>query len=167
MRNAARMIFQALAYVAFAGVVAWFSVLPRFRYADPDMAQIKVSLSHATERVEPCVQLTPEEIAELAANMRRTELCGRERLPLYLEFEVDGETMFTLEAPPSGLWDDGPASVYERFAVTPGRHTVSVRLRDSARSDGWDYAHTEDVYLEAGRYFTVTFRPETGGFSYR
>lgn len=167
MHKTLQILFQALTYLAFAGVVAWFSVLPPFRYADPDMAQIKVSLSHATERVEPCVQLTPEEIAELAANMRRTELCGRERLPLFLEFDVDGETMLRVQATPSGLWDDGPSSVYERFGVAPGRHTVSVRLRDSARNAGWDYAHTEDVILEAGRYFTVTFRPETGGFRYR
>jgi hypothetical protein len=32
---------------------------------------------------------------------------------------------------------------------------------------GWDYTHTEDVTLVAGRYLTVTFRAETGGFNFR
>ena len=70
-------------------------------------------------------------------------------------------------APPSGLWSDGAASVYERFDVEPGQHTVTARLRDTNRSEGWDYVYTETVTLVEGRYFTVTFRPETGGFSFR
>ncbi|MDH3848003.1 MAG: hypothetical protein OEV05_09440, partial [Gammaproteobacteria bacterium] len=62
---------------------------------------------------------------------------------------------------------DGPASVYERFEVAPGTHTIIARLRESDRPDGWDYVHSETVTLVAGRYFTVTFRAETGGFSFR
>lgn len=167
MTDPPRLVLQSLAYLAFAGVVAWLSASPRYDYADPAMAQVKISLSHATERVEPCVQLTPEEIAELARNMRRTESCPRGRLPLFLEFAMDGETMLSLESPPTGLWNDGPASVYERFSVAPGKHTIAVRLRDSARSDGWDYSYEDEVALAPGRYFIVTFRPETGGFRFR
>jgi hypothetical protein len=131
------------------------------------MASVKLSLSHAAELVAPCVQLTPEQIAELAANMRRTEACERERLPLILELDVDGEVLISLTAQPSGLWNDGPASIYERFELEPGSHRISVRLRDSARSTGWDYELTEDVVLEPGRYFSVTFKQATGGFRFR
>ena len=126
-----------------------------------------MSLSHAAERVEPCVQLTQEEIAELAANMRRTETCERERLPLVLEVDIDGETVVGIEAEPSGLWNDGPASIYERFEVAPGEHVVAARLRDTARTNGWDYETTETVDLLPGRYFTITFRSENGGFNFR
>ena len=118
-------------------------------------------------KIEGGQRLTPEQIAELAAIMRRTEQCERARLPLQLEIEIDGETVIEIEAQPSGLWDDGHASVYERFDVAPGPHRITARLRDSAREDGWDYAYSEDVILEPGRYFTITFRPETGGFHYR
>ena len=126
-----------------------------------------MSLSHAAERVEPCVPLTQEEIAELAANMRRTETCERERLPLVLEVDIDGETVVGIEAEPSGLWNDGPASIYERFEVAPGEHVVAARLRDTARTNGWDYETTETVDLLPGRYFTITFRSESGGFNFR
>jgi len=70
-------------------------------------------------------------------------------------------------APPSGLWNDGAASIYARFEIAAGLHTMTARLRDTDREEGWDYAHTQRVTLEPGRYFTVTFRPETGGFDFR
>jgi hypothetical protein len=70
------------------------------------------------------VRLTPEEIAKLAPNMRRPEKCERERLPLTVELEIDGEIVKRIEAPPSGLWNDGPASVYQRFEIAPGTHTI-------------------------------------------
>lgn len=167
MISAGRYFLQALLYLALAWFVGYFATAPAFQYADPDRASIKLSLSHAANLVKPCVQLTPEQIAEFAANMRRTEACERERLPLVIELDVDGEAVINLTAAPSGLWNDGPASVYERFDVAPGPHTISVRLRDTARTEGWDYEKTGDVVLEPGRYFTVTFKQATGGFNFR
>jgi hypothetical protein len=161
------MLFQAALYVAFAAGLGWFASNPSYRYADPAMASVKVSLSHAADRVEPCVQLTPEQIAKLAMNMKQTEACERERLPLHIEIDIDGDTLFSLQAEPTGLWSDGPSSVYERFDVAPGAHRVTARLRDTARTDGWDYERSDNVFLEAGRYFTVTFKAETGGFNFR
>jgi len=167
MRKTASLPLQAVLYVAFAAGLGWFATNPPYRYADPGMASVKVSLSHAADRIQPCVQLTPEQIADLAMNMKQTEACERARLPLLIEVDIDGETLFSLRAEPAGLWSDGPSSIYERFDVTPGAHTVTARLRDTARTEGWDYADSVDVVLEPGRYFTVTFKAETGGFNFR
>ena len=167
MTNVLRILLQIILYAAFAFVIGWLSILPPYQYASGNMATIKLSLSHATERVEPCVKFTPEEMAKLAPNMRRPMKCVRARLPLTIEIDIDGSSTVQLVAQPSGLWDDGAASVYERFDVAPGQHRIAARLRDSARTDGWDYTYSEDVTLEPGRYFTISFRPETGGFHYR
>jgi hypothetical protein len=167
MASGLRILLQVVAYAAFAAVTGYLSASPAYDYADAGTATVKLSLSHAANRVEPCVRLTPEQIAALAPNMRRPEQCERERLPLTVELEIDGETVTRIVAAPSGLWNDGPASIYERFEVAPGPHRVAVRLRDSDRTDGWDYVHAEDVELEAGRYFTITFRAKVGGFSFR
>lgn len=167
MRSVLRYAMQFAAYAAIAVLLGYFATLPPYYYGDAGQASVKVSLSHAADRVEPCVQLTPEEIAELAANMRRAEICERERLPLILELDIDGQTVLSLTAQPSGLWKDGPASIYERFDVAPGEHFVAARLRDTARTDGWDWQKSATVDLRAGRYFTITFRPETGGFNFR
>ena len=167
MSRALKIAIQGIAYALFAAFLGYLSASPGYDYAAGDKASVKLSLSHAANRVKPCVRLTPKEIAELPPNMRRTETCERERLPVAVELEIDGDIVISLEAPPSGLWNDGAASVYERFEIEPGAHTVTARLRDTDRDDGWDYSHTEEVTLAAGRYFTVTFRAETGGFKFR
>ncbi len=167
MADVFRVTVQALAYLGLMALVGYLSASPAYDYADAEKVTIKLSLSHAADRVKPCVRLTPEEIAKLAPNMRRVEYCERERLPLTVRLEMDGELLTQIEAPPSGLWNDGPASVYQRFEVEPGKHTITARLRHSARSEGWDYMHSEEATLVAGRYFTITFRAETGGFRFR
>lgn len=167
MAKVYRMTLQALAYLGLVALIGYLSASPAYDYAPADMAAIKLSLSHAADRVKPCVPLTPEQIAELAPNMRRVEQCERERLPLTVRLEIDGSLLTQIEAPPAGLWNDGPASVYERFEVAPGTHSITAKLRKSARPEGWDFTHSEVVTLEAGRYFTITFRAETGGFRFR
>ena len=160
-------VVQTGLYVAFAAIVGYLSIAPTYQYADPELAVIKLSLSHAADRVDECVELTPDEINARALKGESLSNCGRERLPLRIEVDVDGETVIGLTAEPSGLWSDGPASVYERMAIAAGTHTISVRLRDSARESGWDYEQTESVDLSPGRYLTITFRADNGGFAFR
>ena len=167
MNRAIPVLVRLACYGLFALLLGALSTWPDYRYRPDDVAIIKLSLSHAAERVKPCVTLTPAEVAELAPNMRVAERCERERLPLTLELDIDGQPLVRLEAPPSGLWNDGPASVYESFELPPGARTLTARLRDSARSSGWDYESTGHVVLEVGRYTTVTFAAENGGFEFR
>ena len=162
-----RYAIQAIVYAAFAVFVGYFSASPSYDYASSDRAILKLSLSHPANRIKPCIVLTPKEISELAPNMRQPERCERERLPLTVELDVDGNNLIRLIESPSGLWNDGPASVYETFELPAGTHRITARLRDTARTEGWDYSHTEDVILRKGRYFTVTFRAESGGFRFR
>lgn len=160
-------VVQVLLYGVFAAFVGYLSVAPGYQYADPELAVIKLSLSHAADRVEECVRLTPQEINERAIRGEPINECARERLPLAVELDIDGTTVLSLAAVPSGLWNDGPASVYERLAIDAGSHTITARLRDSARETGWDYEYSEEVSLAPGRYFTITFRAENGGFAFR
>jgi len=167
VKSIVRTLLQVVAYVLFAVPIAYFASMPTYRYAEAAQASIKLSIDHTTDRAKPCVPLTQEQIAELAANMRRVESCERERLPLVVEFDVDGQTLVTSTALPSGLWRDGMASVYERFDVPAGTHRIAVRIRDSDRAQGWDYEQSTTRELRPGRYFTVTFRSETGEFMFR
>ena len=160
-------LLQVFLYAGFAVFVGYFSAAPAYNYADPELTSIKLSLSHAANRVHPCKKLTPQELVELAASGKPLQKCERERLPLTIALEIDGELVYEAMARPSGLWSDGPSSIYERLQVAPGSHEITVRLRDSDRESGWDYTHSERVDLAPGRYFTITFRAETGGFSFR
>ncbi len=111
-----------------------------------------------------CRRLTAEEIAALPENMRRPLDCPRWRLPVIVELELYGATIYSGSLPPTGLAGDGPSKVYERFPVTPGHHQLVARLRDSNRAEGFDYQHTADVDLAPGQNLVIDFRAETGGF---
>ena len=167
MNSAAKAVVQLAIAALFWVGVAYFSVSPRYEYVADEIAIIKLSVSHAADRVTPCVQLSPQEIAALPPNERRPAKCERERVPLTLQLDVDDQTRINIEAEPSGLWNDGPASVYQTIAMAPGSYRVTARLRDSSRGSGWDYEDSKDIDLEAGRYLTVTFRAESGGFEFR
>ncbi len=167
VRKPLQLVVQLIAYTAFAGAIVYFSQAPAYHYRSADLAAVKVSISHATQHVEPCITLTPEEIAALAPNMRNTLSCARERQPLQMEVDVDGETVLRIDEPASGLWSDGPAVVYESFQLPAGTYQLAVRLRDSGRMEDWDYSDAIVAELLPGRYFTIKFRPETGGFVFR
>ena len=164
--GALRAIGQLALFAAFGVVVAAFSDRPSYERVAPDRAVVKLSFSHAGEPREPCRTLTPEELAALAANMRSGVDCPRERVPVVVELEIDGERVYHASLRPSGLAGDGPSSVYERFEVPAGPHRVRVRLRDTARASGFDHEGTADVRLAERQSFVIDFRPELGGFQF-
>ncbi len=155
---------QALAYLLFAAVLGVFSAAPSYTHLEPDRALIKLSFSHAAQRKGECRRLTPEEIAALPPNMRRTQDCPRERLPVLVELVLDGRVVARELLPPAGLHGDGASAVYRRFPVNAGRHRLVARLRDSGRTEGFDYEGAAEVELAPGQNFVVDFRSETGGF---
>ena len=163
-------VFRAMAqitlYSVFGLVVATFAVAPSYERVTPDSAVVKLSFSHAGERREPCRTLSPEELAALAANMRSGVDCPRERVPVVVELEIDGERVHHASLQPSGLASDGPSSIYERFDVPAGPHRIRVRLRDSRRESGFDHEGTTDVHLSPRQSFVIDFRSELGGFQF-
>ena len=161
-----RGVAQVALYAVVAVVLATFSAFPPYTRVDPDNAVVKLSFSHAGDRVEPCRTLSPEELAALAANMRSGVDCPRARLPVVVDLEIDGERVYRASIQPTGLADDGPSSVYARFEVPAGPHRVRVRLRDSRRDTGFDHEGSVDVVLEPRQSFVIDFREEIGGFRF-
>ncbi len=155
---------QALAYGAVAVLLGYFSTSPAYERFPADKAQLVLSFTHIGQRATPCRKLTREEIADLAANMRRAEVCERERVPLYVELGLDGELIYSADLPPTGLSRDGAAQVHERFTVAPGQSRLRLALRDSARETGFDYESELAIELRPGQTLVVDFRPEFGGF---
>jgi len=161
------LLGQAVAYILFAAFLGVFSAAPSITYLEADQAVIKLSFSHAGDHAGPCRRLTQEEIDALPANMRRSEDCPRERLSLLVELELDGEIATRRLLPPAGLHRDGASAVYQRFQVAAGKHRIVARLRDSARSEGFDYEREVEVELAPGQNFVVDFRAESGGFIFK
>lgn len=162
MKAAGRYLAQGMAYAAFAAFIGYFANYPAYTHFPADQALIKLSFSHGAQRKAECRRLSPEELARLAPNMRKPVQCERERLPVAVELAVDGVTLYRASVPPSGLASDGPARMYRRFTVSPGRRQVTVRLRDTARVEGYDYERSDTVELAAGQSFAIDFRTDLG-----
>ena len=159
-----RLAAQAVAYLVFAALVGYLSAAPAYVHLDPGKALIKLSFSHAAKPKGGCRRLSAEEIAALPPNMRRPLDCPRERLPVLIELVLDGQVLVRESLPPSGLARDGNSTIYRRLPVTAGGHHLVARLRDSARTEGFDYEAEADIELAPGQNFVVDFHAETGGF---
>ncbi|HEX6114506.1 MAG TPA: hypothetical protein VFZ10_19590 [Geminicoccaceae bacterium] len=166
MAKPLRYLGQGAVYLLLALGIGYFSDRPTHTHFPPDMALIKLSFAHGA-RKEDCRRRTAEELAKLPPNMRRPMVCARERLPVAVELLLDGEPLYDAVLPPTGLAGDGPSRAYQRFAVPPGRHELSARLRDTDRAEGFDFERTAVVELAPAQSLAIDFRAEMGGFIFR
>ena len=148
---------QGFLYAALAVVIAIFSRWPVYQNLAPDLSLIKISISHQGQLLGDCVELSLEELAKLPPNMRAPKSCPRERSPLTIEVEIDGKLAHRQVAKPSGLSGDGAAVIYRRLEVPAGKHHIEVRMKDNARSEGFDYTRSEDVDLAPAEILVVDF----------
>lgn len=164
IRQALRYLGQVFVLAIGAAIVAYFSVQPSYDAFPSDRAQIKLSFAHVGKPKGECRRLTREELAALPPNMRKPTQCPRERVPLVLELEVDGTILFADTLSPTGVASDLPARVYEKIEVSPGSHRVVARLRDSARTDGFDYVREAEIELAPRDILVIDFMAHRGGF---
>lgn len=160
-----RWFGQILLYAAFAATIALFSQWPTYRPIASDKALLKISFLHHGQRLQACVEQTPEELAKLPPNMRAPTRCPRERAPVTVEVDVDGHLAFRATASPSGLSRDGAASVYRSIPVPSGSHRLQVRIRDSVRASGFDFVRDEVVQFAPLQVRVVDFSAEQGGIT--
>lgn len=166
MTGPARYAAQGVLYAAFVAAVGYFSSAPAYRHIAPGEALVRLSFSHAAQRREPCRERSPEELAKLPPNMRAKMACPRERADVIVELEMDGERLYRVVAPPSGLGDDGAATVYRRLVVRAGPHRFRARLADGV---GGEFAYTaeRDIDIGAGRVLLIDFNAAAGGFVFK
>ncbi|HHH45878.1 MAG TPA: hypothetical protein ENK53_02580 [Thiotrichales bacterium] len=159
-----RIVAMLVFTIALSLFAATFDDWPSYRRIPDDMAVLKFSLTHGSDRSSLCRRRTREELKKLPPNLRVPMECPRERPPVVTELVVDGRTLFAKALPPSGIAGDGPSRLYKRFLVPPGEHVITVRLRDTPRQEGYDYETTRRVTLVAGQNLSIDFRHEVGGF---
>jgi hypothetical protein len=152
-----RTLAQSLVYALLAAGVGYFAAAPAYQAAAPSAAQIKLSFSRAGEHTAECRRLTPEEIALLPPNMRRPLDCPRSRVAVRVQLLLDGAVIYEESVPPAGLAEDGNSVFYEKFTVTPGEHTLQVRMNDTRAPEGYvvDTEHRFD--LAPGEILVIDF----------
>lgn len=150
-------IGQGLAYLLFIAFIGYFSTEPSFTNMPADQALIKFTFIHPGERLVPCVKSSAAEMAKLPPQLRYNMKCSRERAPLQVEFEIDGQMVYQKEIKAKGLKNDLPSPVYERFNVPAGRHHLQVRMRDNATHEEFTYAAEKTVVFAPLQVLIVDF----------
>jgi hypothetical protein len=166
MKQALRLAAQLALYVPLMALIGYFSTQPRFSVLEPDQALVRLSFIHAAERREPCRTRSAEELAKLPPNMRAAQDCPRERAPVLVELEVDGEVVLRREVQPAGLSRDGNATVFHRLPLPAGRHHVVARLRDRPGA-GFNFEKEQTLDLAPGQALLIDFVVAKGGFVFR
>jgi hypothetical protein len=156
-----------LVIAALFAAVAAFSDWPVYRQTPRGSGIVMLSFVHGADRRADCRRLTPEEIAKLAPNMRRAEECPRRRRSLYVELDLDGSNIYRANLPPTGIAGDGPSRAYQRFILPAGSFEVAVRMRDTPRSEGFDYVRTERISLAPDQMFVIDFNSVAREFVFR
>ncbi len=161
--NPVVLVGQALFYGLFAAIIGYFSTSPDYTHLEPGKALLKLSFSTHGEFVTECRDRTPEELAKLAPNMRAAKVCPRERSPITVKIELDGQPLFEGVAQPGGLSKDGLSTLYRRFEVPAGEHQVSVKMNDNVRIQGFNLVKEERMTLKPAQIVVVDVRKDHGG----
>lgn len=148
-------IVVVLMTAAFSGWPIWQSM--------PEEHAL-VRLSFTQSGVRSCRDRTPEELAALARNMRQAQICDRRRAPVYVEMDVNGETVFSDNLPPGGLSGSGPSRVYQRFELRAGSYDIALRLRDDPALEGFTNTHSRRIQLAPAQNMAIDYNEEAGGF---
>jgi len=164
MISALRLCGQFVVIVALFAAVAAFADWPIYRQTPRGTGIVTLSFVHGADRRADCRRLTPEEIAKLPPNMRRVQDCPRGRRPIYIELDVGDQISYRASLPPTGIAGDGPSRVYQRFVLPAGQYDVVVRMRDTARTEGFDYEREERIALRPDQMIVIDFRSEPPGF---
>src|SRR5215468_7627452 len=150
MSRALRIAGQFAVILALFAGVAWLSDWPVYRQIPENSALMKLTFVHSADRKGECRRLSPEEIAKLPPNMRRVQDCPRVRRPIFVELDLDGRNVYRASLPPTGIAGDGPSRVYQRFVLPVRKHDVAVRMRDTARADGFDHERHDTIDFAPG-----------------
>ncbi len=164
MSKVIQIIGQIVLYGLFMAVVGYLSTSPSYNHMATDTSLIKISLAHTSEPNGECVKQTPEQLAKLPPNMQMPVVCPRERSPIFLELELDGEVVHSETIMPSGLHRDAAGYTYQKIKVPSGRHRLGVKMRDSVDSDEFDYIAEEDIDMSPAEIVVVDFDAKHGKF---
>lgn len=167
MASPLRYAGQALLYAAFAAVVGVLSTWPPFRLLGDDEALLRLSLLHPGQPRGDCRQRTPEELAKMPPQMRTPLDCPRERSPVMVRVELDGQPVIDESFAPAGLSRDGASAAYRRLAIKAGAHTLRVQLNDDARRSDFPYQREATLQVTPGQIVLIDFNPAKGGLLIR
>lgn len=143
------------------GALIWLvSQLP-YRTADSTAPELVVSFVHQGETVGS-KKMSQEEMDKLLPHMRAQVNLIRERVPVRLRVQVDGETRHDEAYQPKGISKDGPSMAIVRLPVKAGSHQIILQLADTTDTNLWTRTWNHQVNFHDNRVSVVIFDTKNG-----
>ena len=165
--QALRYVGQAFWYLLFMAFIGYFATSPAYTFMQPDQALIKLAFNHSGKLKLPCREFTAEELAAKPKHMRIKFDCPRERSPVYVIMEIDGQRVFEKSIEPSGLSKDLPSPLYERIPLTAGQYQLHLRMRDHIDTKGFNYEFEGPIILSPSQILVIGFDPDHKEFTFQ
>ena len=163
-----KSIFKRGAVISSIIILSMFSILflsdmPKYPFFNKGMSLIKFTFKYSGKHRTEQRELTERETKDILMHMRRTNspfskmrMVGkRERLPIYVELELDNRNILSKTYYPAGLRKDIPTFVYEEIPVSPGRHYIKIKMRDSKDTNQFDYFIEKEIEVMPERTFVM------------
>ncbi len=170
--EAKKEIFKRGAVIFSIIILSMFSILflsdmPKYPFFNKGMSLIKITFKYSGKHSTEQRELTERETKDILMHMRRTNspfskirmIGKRERLPIYVELELDNRNILSKTYYPAGLRKDIPTFAYEEFPVPAGVHYVKVKMRDSKETNQFDYFIEKEVEVIPERTFVIDISP--------
>lgn len=147
---AVRVVGQTLVWLLLLAPAILFAQWPRHASLPPGHGELRLSLVHTTERLQPCRRLSQAELQALPPNMRKPEQCERARAPAHAWIRIGDRPALEATVMPVGLHDDGRVYLHRRWSLPAGRYPLYVGLKDTPGEGGPDHEHRLELVLAPG-----------------
>ncbi len=121
-----RLASQIGFYLCVGLLIGYFSSMPAYQYSDGNVSLLKLVVRHSGDLLGECKILDQEDLDKLPPNMRRAEVCPREKAKMKVTLELDNATVFNDILTPSGIHNDGVLALYHQVKLQPG--SVKVKM---------------------------------------
>ena len=145
--GAPRILAQVTFYVAVGLFIGYFTYSPTYQYTDGSEAELKFVVRHSGNLIGECRTLTSEEMGNLPPNMRKPQVCPREKAPLTVALSVNGNGIYDKTIEPSGLQSDGVIALYKRFPLPADVLDFQLAIEGGETYKQTVEAHPGDVLL--------------------
>jgi hypothetical protein len=126
--------------------------------ADPhDSAMLRLAWRYASEYVEECRTVPPEELEQLPVHMRRPVVCDGRLMPYRLEVRIDGHVVMDEWSRGAGARQDRPLSVMRELRLAPGDYHVEVSWTPERAGQRPAQSVDAILRLEAGEVALITY----------
>ena len=147
--------------------ILFLSDMPIYPFYNKGMSLIKFTFKYSGKHRTEQRELTERETKDILMHMRRTNspfskirmIGKRERLPIYVELELDNRNILSKTYYPAGLRKDIPTFAYEEFPVPPGVHHIKVKMRDSKDTNQFDYFIEKEIEVMPEKTFVMDVSP--------